>query len=220
MEEFKMKRMLFFVVFGICFFSSVVFGIEGSGANGTIAFDVTPNISAQELNALQSQSLSRYVKIVRDGEDGGKIVWESLINKSEDYNISVPEGKYKFYVQVQGHRTIWELDNDGEDYNISSSESVLIPLWANTDWKDVFADAPWRIEPGLSIPVLVMVKDAQSGFMDYDIGNVEIYQDNDCDKDPSDPSDTLLYTETKWYGNVIDDNLGNYNLYNQSWRLV
>ena len=204
-----MRNILLFVILGIGCFSSIVSAIE---SNGTIVLDITPDVSIQGVYSQQSQFTPKYVRIAKVKDNKEEIIWESLIDKPEDINISVPQGNYKLYVQLQGHRTIWELDNNGEDYSITSSESIIVPLWANDPvGKEVLADAPWRVETN-QIPILVMVKDADQIYGDYDLGNVEIYRDDDCDRDNNEGDDTLLYTETAWYGTTVDEN--NYNLYN------
>jgi len=57
-----------------------------------------------------------------------------------------------------------------------------------------------------------MVKDANEIYGDYDLGNVEIYLDEDCNEDNNEADDTLLQTETKWYGITVNELF--YNLYN------
>ncbi|MCD4844031.1 MAG: hypothetical protein K8R25_06035 [Methanosarcinales archaeon] len=152
-----------------------------------------------------------HVKVVKIEDKTEITVWESDINKQKDVNIPVPVGKYKLYVQLHGHRTIWELDNEGREYEVSLSNSTMVPAWENSLSKDVFADGPWRVQSNV-IPILVMVKDADGIYGDYDLGNVEIYLDEDCDEDNNEADDILLKTETKWDGVIVDESF--YNLYN------
>ncbi len=184
-----------------------------TGENGTMMLNFSSNIYIQNESALKSQFQPLYIKIVEFQNNTQKSVWQSLITVPEDTKISLPSGKYKFYIQLKGHRTIWELNNEGEGYQVSSGNETVIPLFGNFLGKEVLADAPWRIEPGDSIPVLVMVKDANEIYGDYDLGNIEFYRDNDCDRDPNENDDTPLpsYTETAWNGLIINNTI--YNLY-------
>jgi len=49
------------------------------------------------------------------------------------------------------------------------------PLYPNTAYKDIYADCPWRVQPGSEyLPVMVMIKDAGDNILDYDLDYVKI----------------------------------------------
>ncbi len=199
---------------GLCLAGIVITGILLTPAAyaedvGGLILDLTPEVTAPTTDAaIEFQPM--YIKVVKIIDKTEVTFWESNITEQEDISIPAPAGKYKLYVQLQGHRTIWELDNEGGGYEISPSNSTVVPTWVNTYCKDVFADAPWRVQSD-KIPILVMVKDADGICGDYDLGNVEIYRDVDCDEDDNEADDTLLETETKWYDVTVDESF--YNLY-------
>ena len=199
---------------GPCLTGIVIIGILLTPAAyaeemGVLILDLTPDVTAQTMDAaLEFQSM--HVKVVKIIDNTEVTFWESNITEQKDINIPVPTGKYKLYVQLHGHRTIWDRDNEGRGYEVSLSSSTVVPTWVNTFCKDVFADAPWRVQSD-KIPILVMVKDADGICGDYDLGNVEIFLDEDCDEDNNEADDTLLETETKWYGVTVDESF--YNLY-------
>jgi S-layer protein (TIGR01567 family) len=165
--------------------------------------DATVMKTAQEFQLM-------HIKVVKLTDETEVVFFEFDIIEQEDINISVPAGTYKLYIRLQGHRTIWELDNESRGYEVLAGSTTVVPLWENTLLKDVFADAPWRTETD-NIPILVMVKDAAGIAGDYDLGNVEIYLDEDCDKDNNEADDILLETVTKWYGVTVSGSF--YNLY-------
>lgn len=176
-------------------------------ANGIITLDLTPDISIQEVAVARSM----YVQVARIENETERIIWESIVDTLKDINITVPDGKYKIYVQLEDHRTIWELDNNDEYFTVSPTNNTVVSLWANEPYlKEVFADAPWRVEIQ-HIPIIVMIKDADQTAGDYDLGDVEIYWDTDCDYDNDEKDDRLLKTETIWNPTTVDEN--NYNLY-------
>jgi len=192
----------------ICIFG--MFGIiplACAEETGELTLDLTPDATVMK-TAQEFQLM--HVKIVKLTDETEVVFFESDIIEQEDINMSVPAGTYKLYVQLQGHRTIWELDNESRGYEVSAGSTTVVPLWENTLLKDVFADAPWRTETG-NIPILVMVKDATGIAGDYDLGNVEIYLDEDCDKDNNEADDILLETVTKWYDVTVSGS--SYNLY-------
>lgn len=199
---------------GLCLTGIVIIGILLTPAAyaedmGVLILDLTPEVTAQTMDAaLEFQPM--HIKVVKIIDNTEVTFCEFNIAEQEDINIPVPTGKYKLYIQLHGHRTIWELDNEGRGYEVLPSGSTVVPAWVNTFCKDVFADAPWRVKSG-KIPILVMVKDADGICGDYDLGNVEIYLDEDCNEDDNEADDTLLETETKWYGATIDESF--YNLY-------
>ncbi len=203
------KNYLGFSLAGIiCIFG--MFGIiplACAEETGELTLDLSPNATVMK-TAQEFQLM--HIKIVKLTDETEVVFWESDIIEQEDINISVPAGTYKLYVQLQGHRTIWELDNESRGYEVSAGSTTVVPLWENTLLKDVFADAPWRTETG-NIPILVMVKDATGIAGDYDLGNVEIYLDKDFDKENNEANDILLETVTKWYGVTVSDSF--YNLY-------
>lgn len=84
---------------------------------GIITLDLTPDITIASEGAPEFQPMN--VKIVKIEDKTEVTVWESDINEQKDINIPVPVGKYKLYVQLHGHRTIWELDNEGREYEVS-----------------------------------------------------------------------------------------------------
>ena len=184
-------------------------GYASATEGGTIIFKEPTNLSTQTtINDFL------HVKVVKVENTTETLIWESDVGSLESINVSVPYGEYKLYVQVVGHRTIWELDNGSSYYSVGPTNNTVVSLWANEAYqKEVFAEAPWRVDPGKNIPVLVMVKDADA-WGDYDLGNVEFYRNDDCDRDDNENDDTLLssYTETAWFGTTVDEN--NYNLYN------
>ena len=176
---------------------------------GVLTLDLVPDTTRMTMYAApEFQSL--YVKVVKITDKTEVIFSEFDITEQKDVNISVPTGKYKLYVQLYGHRTIWEFNNEGKGYSVSLSSKTIVPLQINTLYKDVFADAPWRVQSG-QIPLLVMVKDADGGGGDYDLGNVEVYLDEDCDNNNNELDDRLLKVETKWYGIIVNGAF--YNLY-------
>ncbi|KAF5423981.1 MAG: S-layer domain-containing protein, partial [Candidatus Methanocomedens sp.] len=192
----------------ICIFG--MFGIiplACAEETGELTLDLTPDATVMK-TAQEFQLM--HIKVVKLTDQTEVVFFESDIIEQEDINMSVPAGTYKLYVQLQGHRTIWELDNESKGYEVSAGSTTVVPLWENTLLKDVFADAPWRTETG-NIPILVMVKDAAGIAGDYDLGNVEIYLDEDCDKDNNEADDILLETVTKWYGVTVSGSF--YNLY-------
>jgi|GEM_PF-1963174 uncharacterized repeat protein (TIGR01451 family) len=179
---------------------------------GVLTMDLTPDLTAPTIDAT-SEFQPMHIKVVKRTDETEVTMWESDIIKQEDIDISLPTGAYKLYVQFQGHRTIWELDNEGKGYEITPSSSTVVPTWVNDPYKDVFADAPWRVQSS-QIPILVMVKDAKDGDGiggDYDLGNVEIYLDEDCDKDNNEDDDIFGDIETCWNGLTINESI--YNLY-------
>jgi Purple acid Phosphatase, N-terminal domain len=178
-----------------------------AGETGILTLDVTPDATVM---GPAPEFHPKHIKVVTIKDGIEVALFESDILKQEDIQVSVPVGTYKLYVQLQGHRTTWELDNEGSGYDVSSSSATVVPLWENTLLKDVFADAPWRTQTG-SIPILIMVKDATGIAGDYDLGNIEIYLDEDCDKDDNEIDDILLGMETKWNGVTVDGSY--YNLY-------
>jgi len=174
---------------------------------GELALDLIPDATVMK-TAQEFQLM--HIKIVTLTDETEVAFWESDIIEQEDIIMSVPAGTYKLYVQLQGHRTTWELDNENRGYEVLAGSTTVVPLWENTALKDVFADAPWRTQTG-KIPILVMVKDATGIAGDYDLGNVEIYLDEDCDKDNNEADDILLETVTKWNGVTVSESF--YNLY-------
>ena len=178
-----------------------------AGGTGILTLDVTPDAT---IMGPAPEFHPKHVKVVTIKNGIEVALFESDILEQEDIQVSVPAGTYKLYVQLQGHRTIWELDNESRGYEVSAGSTTVVPLWENTMFKDVFADAPWRTETG-NIPILVMVKDATGIAGDYDLGNVEIYLDEDCDKDNNEADDILLETVTEWYGVTVSGSF--YNLY-------
>ncbi|TFH46952.1 MAG: hypothetical protein E4G94_01265 [ANME-2 cluster archaeon] len=178
-----------------------------AGETGILTLDVTPD---ETVMGPAPEFHPKHIKVVTRNDGNEVALFESDILKQEDIQVSVPVGTYKLYVQLQEHRTIWELDNEGSGYDVSSGSATEVPLWENTLLKDVFADAPWRTQTG-SIPILVMVNDAAGIAGDYDLGNIEIYLDSDCDKDDNEIDDILLGMETKWKGVTVDGSY--YNLY-------
>ncbi|MCD4814777.1 MAG: CehA/McbA family metallohydrolase, partial [Methanosarcinales archaeon] len=174
---------------------------------GELSLDLEPDATVMK-TAQEFQLM--HIKVVTLTDETEVVFFESDIIEQKDINMPIPAGTYKLYVQLQGHRTIWELDNENRGYEVSAGSTTVVPLWENTLLKDVFADAPWRTETG-NIPILVMVKDATGIAGDYDLGNVEIYLDEDCDKDNNEADDILLETVTKWYGVTVSGSF--YNLY-------
>ncbi len=56
------------------------------------------------------------------------------------------------------------------------------PLSANTPFRDLLADGPWRVEPGESqLPIYLLVKDVYNLFESYSLDHIEIYADMDGD---------------------------------------
>jgi S-layer protein (TIGR01567 family) len=174
---------------------------------GELTLNLIPDTTVMK-NAQEFQLM--HIKVVKLTDETEEVFFESDIIEQEDINMSVPAGTYKLYVQLQGHRTIWELENESSGYEVSAGSTTVVPLWENTFLKDVFADAPWRTETG-NIPILIMIKDATSIAGDYDLGNVEIYLDEDCDKENNEADDIRLETVTKWYGVTVSESF--YNLY-------
>ncbi|MCW7077481.1 MAG: CehA/McbA family metallohydrolase [Candidatus Syntrophoarchaeum sp.] len=180
---------------------------EGSG---TLLLDVSPD-SIPYTSYTNPEFSPMHVMVVRTEGTKEEVFSEFDITEQKDMNVSVPLGEYKLYVQLHGHRTIWELDNEGSNYEVSPSNNTVTVKMINTLCKEVFADAPWRVQSG-RIPILVMIKDADIWYCgDYDLGNVEIYLDEDYDKDNNEADDILLETVTKWNGITVNESF--YNLY-------
>ncbi len=116
----------------------------------------------------------RITKISDDNKE--ERYWESNITEPGTTSVSAPIGKYKIYVREIGSNTVREYNNDGNFYSIGSqNETVVIPLYPNTFQKDILADAPWRVEPNITIPIYCMVKDADQN--DYPLKYIKIYDD-------------------------------------------
>ena len=92
--------------------------------------------------------------------------------------------------------------------SLNSNVSAIQPAYDSNVAKEVIADAPWLITTD-TIPIMIMIRDADAA--DYDLGNVEVYQDSNCDRSNSLNGDVLLYNETRWNGQTINDNY--FNLY-------
>jgi len=95
---------------------------------------------------------------------------------SNNVQISVPPGKYKIYEQKIGSRQIFEYNGDGEGYDVQSGDNVIVPMYVNTIMKDIFADAPWRINPGNEIPILFEIKDSDEN--DYPLSEIRVYDNS------------------------------------------
>lgn len=161
-----MIKLWFFIVLGLLYSVDLVNAIEG---DGVIILETTSNASIQ---TIQTEFQPMDVRIVKIEGTREITVWKSIVNNTEGINLSLPAGNYKIYAQYQGHRTIWDLGN----YTVSPSSTTVVALWVNTIERDVFADAPWRVEPTQNeIPVLVMIKDAD-GDNPYSLDRVEIYR--------------------------------------------
>ena len=129
-----------------------------AGETGILTLDVTPDTTVM---GYAPEFHPKHIKVVTI-QDGTEVTFfESDILKQEDIKMSVPVGTYKLYVQLQGHRTIWELDNEGSGYYVSSSSATEVPLWENTLLHDVFADAPWRTQIG-NIPIRSLASHSES----------------------------------------------------------
>jgi len=186
MKNFNVTLALIICIAGILPVSAFVSDTEN---NGIIILDLTPDITIASEDAPEFQPM--HVKVVKIEDKTEVTVWESDIVEQKDMNIPVPVGKYKLYVQLHGHRTVWELDNEGMEYEVSLSSSTMVPAWKNSLGKEVFADGPWRVQSN-EIPILVMIKDADEIYGDYDLGYVEIYLDEDCDEDINEADDIFL----------------------------
>ncbi len=200
---------------GMLFVICIIYmtSISYAESTGMLTIDIIPEAKGQILSSTisnVSEFQPMHIKVVKIVDEGEITFWESDITEQKDINIPVPAGSYKLYVQLHGHRTIWEMDNEGNGYDVSVSSTTLVPLRYDDKAKDVFADAPWRVQSD-RMPILVMVKDADI-YGDYDLGNVEVYLDEDCDDDNDETKDKYLGTENKWYGTVVD--ASSYNLYN------
>ncbi|HIH86500.1 MAG TPA: CehA/McbA family metallohydrolase, partial [Methanosarcinales archaeon] len=202
----------FYIVLTLVVCIAGIFSISASASDaenkGVLILDIAPDILTIQTDVPEFQPM--HITVVKILNETEVTLWEADITEQEDISIPVSTGKYKLYVQLHGHRTIWEIDDEGRGYEVLSSSSTVVPTWANTPCKDVIADAPWRVQSD-KIPILIMVKDADAICGDYDLGDVEIYLDGDCDKDNNEADDTLLETETKWHGVIVDESF--YNLY-------
>lgn len=116
-----LSRLKKFLVLLLIFFSLDL--VNAQSTSGTLTLDLTPDVSIQENLTFQPI----YLKIVKLENNIEKIIWKSFVNKSEDLSISVPYGSYKVYVQLQGHKTLWELNNNGSYYTVSSDSAIVIP---------------------------------------------------------------------------------------------
>ena len=193
----------------VLFISIFVSGVCATGSS-TIIFDLTPETSNNMVHAQAMQStefVPLNVKLAKTTRAGEKIVWTANITDPADVVLNVYPGNYSSYFQFSGHRTVWEDNNNGLGYTIGENETTIIPLNFNSQNKDVFADAPWRVEPNNMLPILLMVKDATD--FDYDIGHISIYLDTNQDESDSVTGDILL--KSIWYGICIDNYV--YNLY-------
>ena len=192
------------IIISILFTSIFVSGAYATGSS-TLIFDLTPEAVNNKAHAQAMQSdefVPLNLKLAR-----GETIWTANITDPADVVLNVDPGTYSVYFQFSGHRTVWEDDNNGFGYIVKANETTIIPLNFNSQNKDVFADAPWRVGPNNILPILLMVKDATD--FDYDIGYVSIYLDPDQDESDSVEGDILL--DSTWYGICIDNYV--YNLY-------
>jgi len=198
----------------LIFISALFTSIFVSGACATnssaLIFDFTPETSNDRVHAQSMQSaefVPLNLKLAKISLAGEEIVWAANITDPADVVLNVDTGTYAVYFQFSGHRTVWEDNNNDLGYIVRENETTTILLNFNTQNKDVFADAPWRVEPDKMLPILLMVKDA-TGF-DYDIGYISIYLDQNKDESNSVNGDILL--NSTWYGLRIYNRM--YNLY-------
>jgi hypothetical protein len=197
------------MIISVLFISIFVSGACATGSS-TLIFDLTPvagdnSVHAQSIQSVEFTPLN--LKLAKTTLAGEAVVWEANITDPTDVVLNVDPGTYSVYFQFSGHRTVWEDNNNDLGYMIEANETTIIPLNFNSQNKDVFADAPWRIEPNETIPILLMVKDATD--FDYDIGHISIYLDPNQDESDGVDGDILL--NSTWYGICIDNYV--YNLY-------
>ena len=164
----------------ICALSVAVSPVYASEGNGTLvlAFDVRAG-HGYELKSLEpdysASSLQEVdIKIVPlDDPDAGII--ETEANEQGNLSVALKPGRYKILVQAAGKKGILEYDNGSQGYTVSAGEETLVPLYYNYPLRDVFADAPWRINPGERIPLLLEIKDADED--SYPLYAVRVYDD-------------------------------------------
>ncbi|MBU4342119.1 MAG: CehA/McbA family metallohydrolase [Candidatus Altiarchaeales archaeon] len=194
--------------------------------NGTLVLNFTTlqtwdNLSTSGIRPSLAPNKTEFkpirIKIVRI--DGNLETYSKELNvtKPNELSFSLKPGKYKIYAQIAGHKSIVEYNNGSDGYEINPGSKIILPLYGNTLCKDVFADAPWRTQSN-EIPILIMVKDADGLLCgDYDLGNIEIYKDSNCDESNNEQGDTLLKTETAWYGVRVYGTQNNNLYYPGDW---
>jgi len=172
-------RKLLVVMICIASLGSIFNAEAAEDSNGIISLDIIHDISGQSndigIEHMNSQVQKRHVTIVSIINNQETIYWESDILGSNNVQISVPPGKYKIYEKKIGSRRIIEYNGDGNGYVIQSGSNVIVPMYVNTIMKDIFADAPWRINPGNEIPILFEIKDSDEN--DYPLSEIRVYDD-------------------------------------------
>jgi len=123
-----------------------------------------PEMSEEEYSLLEVKIEKLEVWQIVEGEE--VFVKEITYNNSvENYTLEVEPGDYKIKRYI----------NEGveeELVSIEEDEEIVIPLYTNTQQKDFVIDAPWRIEPGKDIPLLLLIHDANLNA--YPLDKIEV----------------------------------------------
>ncbi len=90
--------------------------VSAETEDGIITLDLLHENNTVSIQEGGTQVQPVYLEIAKIADNEEEIVWDSIIDGSEDLNISVPSGDYKIYMQTYDSRSVWEFDNNGEYY--------------------------------------------------------------------------------------------------------
>ncbi|MDD4496763.1 MAG: CehA/McbA family metallohydrolase [Methanosarcinaceae archaeon] len=175
--------------------------------NGTITLKFVgfgDNLVQSSAGSEISEFFPVHIRIV--DFDNEEVCWEKTIEESEAFDVSIEPDRYKVYAKYSNKKSTIEYDNRGIGYDVKAGKEIV--LYVNTQNKDVFSDASWRVSPGeKDISILLCIVDAN--YFDYDLDSVKVYLDIDRDGAENDADDRLLLE--KQYDITVENKL--YNLY-------
>ncbi len=184
------------------------FDLGSSGKDNYFGYGlVSVNLKTETLNATMqivfSDGLNKTnfvkVELIKVEEKSERVVHTLFYNSNNKIeNVFVEPGIYKV-------KQYYENDIYEGSYNVSEGDLVVVPLYVNTQQKDFVIDAPWRIEPGKSIPLLLLIHDANLN--NYPLDKIEVkdslanivrytydYSGDSCGSD-----NTRIIKEHLWY---------------------
>lgn len=210
-DKFVIFSISLIILFSILPVSAVNSNEETNANEESLNGIITFKFGGSGDNLVQSSAESEiseffpvHVKIV--DFDNEEVCWEKTIEESEDFDVFIEPDRYKVYAKFSNKKSTIEYNNKGIGYEVEAGKGLV--LYVNTQNKDVFSDAPWRVSPGeTDISILLCIVDAN--YFDYDLDSVKVYLDIDRDGVENDASDRLLLE--KQYDITVENKL--YNLY-------
>lgn len=149
-------------------FAQNIVNIDFSNTSDDDASDNLNNIKL--LSVSENKKSDEFnLKVVSISNGTENVYFEQKVSRLSKLNLSLENGKYKFYISKQNDTSVIEYNNNSNGYVVSSNSIIILQY---PQYEGYILDVPWRIQSSEKyFPILAISKDR---FLP-DIHNISVY---------------------------------------------